>query len=316
MVHAEGSFEHGIELGVRLGNLELANPIMPASGCFGPELGRIVPLDTLGAVVTKTVFRARRAGNRAHRLSETPASMLNSIGIPSPGIERFRSEVLPRYRDIGVPVIVSIGGLALEDYWELTDDLEAEQIEALEVNVSCPNLEKGGLTIGANPDQVGTVVTGVAQRTALPVICKLTPNVTSIAEAAIASEQAGAAALTVANTFVGLAIDHRTRRPILGNGIGGLSGPAVKPLALRLVWEASRAVRIPIVGCGGVSSTRDVIEFLLAGASAVQVGTATFSQPDVMVRIVDELPAALAEVGVSKASELVGKLLMSEELAV
>jgi len=302
-----------VDLRTALGSLNLATPIMPASGCFGPELGAIVPLSSLGAVVTKTIFSARRSGNDPHRLTETAAGVLNSVGIPSPGVDAFRSDVLPRYQAIGVPVVVSIGGLRIEEYWQITEELEDANVDAFEVNVSCPNLERGGLTIGANPDQVGEVVAGVCARTNLPVLVKLTPNVTSIAEAACVAESVGAAALTVANTFLGLAVDLRTRRPVLGNAMGGLSGPAVKPLALRLVWEASRVVGIPVVGCGGISSATDAVEFLLAGASAVQVGTATFGRPDTMVRIVEELPAALALAGAESVQEVIGQLLVGND---
>ena len=301
------------DLRTALGPLNLATPIMPASGCFGPELAAIVPLGSLGAVVTKTIFSARRSGNHPHRLTETAAGVLNSVGIPSPGVAAFRSDVLPRYRAIGVPVVVSVGGLRVEEYWQITEELQDVGVDAFEVNVSCPNLERGGLTIGANADQVGEVVAGVRARTDRPVLVKLTPNVTSIVEAARVAESVGATALTVANTFLGLAVDVRARRPVLGNAMGGLSGPAVKPLALRLVWEASRAVGIPVVGCGGISSAVDAVEFLLAGASAVQVGTATFARPDTMTRIVEELPAALALAGATSVLEVVGQLLVGND---
>lgn len=297
-----------VDLRTELGPLVLATPVMPASGCFGPELAALVPLGSLGAVVTKTIFSARRSGNHPHRLTETASGVLNSVGIPSPGVGTFCSEVLPRYRAIGVPVVVSIGGLRVEEYWQITEELHDVEVDAFEVNVSCPNLERGGLTIGANPDQVGEVVAGVLDRTDRPVLVKLTPNVTSVVEAARVAESVGATALTVANTFLGLAIDLQERRPVLGNAMGGLSGPAVKPLALRLVWEASQAVGIPVVGCGGISSAVDAVEFLLAGASAVQVGTATFGRPDTMARIVEELPAALTLAGATSVRDVVGQL--------
>jgi dihydroorotate dehydrogenase (NAD+) catalytic subunit len=301
------------DLRTALGPLSLASPVMPASGCFGPELATIVPLSSLGAVVTKTVFSARRSGNFPHRLTETASGMLNSVGIPSPGISVFRKEVLPRYQAIGVPVVVSIGGLRVEEYWRITEELCDVDIDAFEVNVSCPNLERGGRTIGTNPDQVGEVVSGVCARTDRPVFVKLTPNVTSVVDAARVAEAAGATALTVANTFLGLAVDFRARRPVLGNAMGGLSGPAIKPLALRLVWEASRSVSIPIVGCGGITSAVDVVEFLLAGASAVQVGTANFGRPDTMVSIIDELPETLALAGATSVAELVGQLVVGSD---
>jgi dihydroorotate dehydrogenase (NAD+) catalytic subunit len=297
-----------VGLAVDLGRLRLANPVMPASGCFGPELGQVIELDRLGAVVTKTVFSGVRSGNPAHRLAETPSGMLNAVGIPSLGAQGFIDHTLPGYLASGAPVIVSIGGLAVEEYWQVTEELADIPCAAFEVNVSCPNLEHGGLEIGAEPRQVEAVVRGVVERTQRPVIVKLTPNVSRIDDIARASEESGAVAVTVANTFVGLAVDVATRTPTLGNGTGGLSGPAIKPLALRLVRQASLAVSIPVIGCGGISTTTDVVEFLIAGASAVQVGTANFTLPDSMTRIVDELPAMLDRLGATSVRELVGTL--------
>jgi dihydroorotate dehydrogenase (NAD+) catalytic subunit len=296
------------ELSVALGPLQLANPVMPASGCFGPELGALIALERLGAVVTKTVFSGVRSGNPAHRLAETPSGMLNAVGIPSLGAQGFIDHTLPGYLASGAPVVVSIGGLAVEEYWQVTDELADIPCAAFEVNVSCPNLEHGGLEIGAEPRQVEAVVRGVVERTRRPVIVKLTPNVSRIDDIARASEASGAAAVTVANTFVGLAVDVASRAPMLGNGTGGLSGPAIKPLALRLVRQASLAVSIPVIGCGGISSTQDVVEFLIAGATAVQVGTANFTLPDSMIRMVDELPAMLDRLGAASVLELVGTL--------
>lgn len=298
-----------VDLSTRIGPLALANPIMPASGCFGPELAALIPLHRLGALVTKTLFSATRSGNPAHRVADSGFGALNSVGIPSPGFQRFRDEVLPAYDAPGVPVIVSIGGLTPGEYWRVTEQVAELTVAALEVNVSCPNLEHGGLAISADPEELYRVVVGVVERAAgLPVIVKLTPNVGSISEIALASQEAGAIALTVANTFVGLAIDLERRRPVLGAGTGGYSGPGIKPLALRMVWESARTVSIPVIGCGGIVSAADAAEFLMAGAAAVQVGTATFSQPAAMVQIVDDLPAQLARLGMTSTSELVGSL--------
>ncbi|MDX3107934.1 dihydroorotate dehydrogenase [Nonomuraea angiospora] len=298
-----------MDLTANLSGLKLANPVMPASGCFGPELDALLPVRDLGAVVTKTVFTDRRSGNPAHRLTETEHGMLNSVGIPSPGTAHFTSEVLDGYRAFGVPVVASVGGLTVEEYWRMVEELDAERIDALEVNVSCPNLEHGGLAIGTDPAVVERLVTGVADRANVPVFVKLTPNVTSIGDIARAAEFAGAAGVTVCNTFPGLAIDVYSRRPVLGNAIGGLSGPAIKPLALRLVWQAGTAVDIPVIGCGGIRTARDVVEFLLAGATAVQVGTATFARPYVMSELVRGLAELCAELGVTTSAELVGGLL-------
>ncbi|GAB0105195.1 dihydroorotate dehydrogenase [Nocardia sp. JMUB6875] len=301
-----------MDMRVRIGGLELANPIMPASGCFGPELAAVMPLERLGALVTKTIFAAVRSGNPAHRLAETPHGMLNSVGIPSPGIARFRDEVLPRYRSFGTPVIVSVGGLVPDEYFEVTAELADEDFAAVEVNVSCPNLEAGGLAIGVDPLIVERVTRGVAARTQRPVIVKLTPNVSAIGELAAAAEAGGADAVTVANTFTGMAIDHTSRRPVLGNNVGGLSGPAIKPLALRQVWEAARRVAIPVIGCGGVCSAADAVEFLLAGATAVQVGTATFARPDAMITILDGLYDLARLDDVAAIRDLTGALRLNQ----
>jgi len=308
-VGATLSRDGDVDLSVPLGPLRLRNPVMPASGCFGPELAPLVPLHQLGALVTKTVFTAPRSGNAAPRLTDIGPGALNSVGIPSPGLDAFRARVLPAYAAHGTPVIVSIGALAVHDYFVIAEGLRAASFAAFEVNVSCPNLERGGVSIGADPHQVHRVTRGVVDRAGdRPVIVKLTPNVASVEEAAHAAEEAGAAALTVANTFVGLAVDLRRRRPVLGNGTGGLSGSGIKPLVLRLVWEASRAVAIPVIGCGGIATTADVAEFLIAGATAVQVGTATFSRPDTMRRMIDELPAQLSELGCRRVTDLIGSL--------
>lgn len=295
-------------LATRLGPLSLRNPVMPASGCFGPELAGIIPLARLGAVVTKTVFSGVRSGNPAHRLTETADGMLNAVGIPSPGARGFCEQLLPGYLAVGVPLVLSIGGLSVDEYWAVAEQLVEVPYAALEVNVSCPNLEHDGLEIGAEPRQLERVTRGIVERSQRPVIVKLTPNVTRIDEIARAAEAGGAAALTVANTYVGMAIDLTCRRPVLGNITGGLSGPAIKPLTLRLVWQVSQAVGIPVVGCGGITNADDVVEYLVAGASAVQVGTATFTRPDTMIRILDDLPAALASVGATSVQEVVGTL--------
>lgn len=299
-------------LGVRVGGLELANPVMPASGCFGPELGALIDLDRLGALVTKTVFFGPRSGNPAHRLAETHGGMLNSVGIPSRGVDSFVERILPAYARWRPPTIVSIGGLAVDEYFMLAERLgDLPGVAALEVNVSCPNLEAGGIEMGANPREVERVVRGVVDRARVPVFAKLTPNVTSIVELATASEQGGAAAITAINTFVGLAIELDERRPVLGTALGGLSGPAIKPLALRMVWAVARSVSIPVIGVGGISSARDALEFLVVGARAVQVGTATFTRPNAMLTILDGMEAYLREHRIADVNELIGTLRMA-----
>lgn len=296
------------DLNIRLGELTLKNPVMPASGCFGPELAPLFPISFLGAVVTKTVFSRVRSGNPSHRLTETAHGMLNAVGIPSHGVSAFLEDTLPRYAEHGVPVVVSVGGLTVDEYLTAVEQLAGAEYAALEINVSCPNLEHGGLEIGAAPTQVEEVVRGVVERTEQPVIVKLTPNVAKIDDIARAAEAAGATALTVSNTVLGMAIDLRSRRPVLGNNTGGLSGPAMKPIALRLVWEAAQAVDIPIIGCGGIVTARDAAEFLVAGATAVQIGTANFTRPDAMMRVIEGLPSIMAELQVRTIPELVGSL--------
>lgn len=295
-------------LGVSVGTLHLNNPVMPASGCFGPELAPLLSVPDLGAVVTKTVFAERRAGNPAHRLTETAYGMLNSVGIPSPGSIGFRDGLLRQYQEFGVPVIVSIGGLFTKEYFRVAEDLQDEDIAAFEINVSCPNLEEGGLAMGTSPRLVAEVVAGIYQRVNRPLIVKLTPSVTSIADIALAAQDAGAAAVTVCNSFSGLAINIDDRSNALGNGAGGYTGPALKPLALRLVRDAAQAVQIPVIGCGGISSARDVAEFLIAGASAIQVGTATFTRPHTMAQIIADLGPLCQQMGVERIADLIGTL--------
>lgn len=309
---ADGTMPVATDLSVAIGSLRLANPVMPASGCFGPQLATVIDLNQLGALVTKTIFLDRRAGNPAHRLDETFHGMLNSVGIPSPGLRGFLDSILPQYLMWSPPTIVSLGGLSVEEYWDLAEQLaeapESAAIAAYELNVSCPNLEKSGLEIGAEPRAVEQVVRGVVDRVDVPVIAKLTPNVTSISDLAVAAEAGGAAAITVANTFVGMTIDPMTRTPVIGNVVGGVSGPAMKPLALRLAWAAARSVSIPVIGCGGVATGSDALEYLIAGSVAVQVGTATFTRADSMLRVLSELRGLLIEHGVRSVDEIVGTL--------
>ncbi|GAB3261504.1 beta/alpha barrel domain-containing protein [Arthrobacter pigmenti] len=297
-----------VDLAVALGEVSMANPVMPASGCFGPELAHLLPLEQLGAVVTKTVFAVERAGNPAHRLTETAFGMLNSVGIPSPGSERFRNGLLRQYQAGSGNVVVSVGGLFTQEYYTIAEDLADEDIAALEVNVSCPNLEHGGLAIGTSPQGVADVVQGIRGITDLPLFVKLTPTVSSIGEIAKAAEDAGATAVTVSNSFSGLAVNIYDRASALGSGAGGYTGPAVKPLALKLVHDAAQAVDIPVIGCGGISTAEDVIEFLIAGATAVQIGTATFTRPTAMSEIIADLEPLCHRLNVSKISELIGTL--------
>ena len=291
------------------GGLGLQNPVMPASGCFGPELARIIDLNLLGALVPKTIFFNPRAGNPAPRIAESPAGMLNSIGIPSKGVEHFLDSIFPAYKGYDPPTIVSIGGLAIHEYFELAARLNGVPgVAALEINISCPNLEAGGLEIGADPRNVEDVVRGVTDRFHGPVIAKLTPNVTSIAEIARASEAGGATAVSAINTFSGMVVDVEARRPISGTNTGGISGPAVRPMAVRMVWQVANAVRIPVIGMGGITNADDALQFILAGATAIAVGTANFTHPATMVEVVDGLRSYLDERSIGSIAELTGAM--------
>jgi dihydroorotate dehydrogenase (NAD+) catalytic subunit len=292
------------------GGLHLQNPVLPASGCFGPELAGIIDLNALGALVPKTIFFNPRAGNPAPRIAESPAGMLNSIGIPGKGIEHFISSILPGYTALKeVPTIVSIGGLAVHEYFELADRLNGvDGVAGLEINISCPNLEAGGLEIGADTRTVEQVVRGVTDRFTGPVIAKLTPNVTSIAEIARASESGGATAVSAINTFSGMVVDVQARRPVSGTTTGGISGPAIRPMAVRMVWQVSNAVTIPVIGIGGINNAHDALEFILAGATAVAIGTANFTHPTTMIEVTHDLLAYLDENGIKHISDLTGSL--------
>jgi dihydroorotate dehydrogenase (NAD+) catalytic subunit len=294
---------------VRVGPLTLANPVLTASGTFGygdeePELTRV---RELGGIVTKTLTCEPRAGNPPPRICETPSGMLNSIGLQNVGVERFCREKLPKLAALGVPVIVSVGGRRAEEFEEAVSRLEeSEGIAAYEINISCPNVKSGGLEFCQVPSAAAAVIEGARRRTRRPLWAKLSPNVTSIGEVARAVEAAGADGVSAINTFVGLAIDPRTRRSRLGGGSGGLSGPAIRPLALARVREAVRAVRIPVIGIGGIASAEDALEFLIAGASAVQVGTAGFRDPAAAAGIVEGIERFLRDEGIAGVAEIIG----------
>lgn len=293
---------------MNIGSLVLANPVMPASGCFGPELAPVVPLAGLGAVVTKTVFSQTRSGNPANRLTEVPGGMLNSVGIPSVGMAAFRARVLPAYQRLGPPVVVSLGGLSATDFWGATAEIADARPDAFEINLSCPNLEHGP-DVGSTPSEIERITLGVCDRAeGTPVIVKLKPNVGAIETMARAAEAGGAAAVTVANTYPAMTVNLDERRASLGNNTGGLSGPAVRPLVMQLVWQTASAVEIPVIACGGVTEARDAVEYLIAGATAVQVGTATFTRPTTMSDIIAKLPGLLDDLAVDTVRDLIGSL--------
>lgn len=294
-----------------LGPLQLRNPVLTASGTFGygEEMASFVPLSRLGAIVCKTITRQPRAGNAPPRTCETAAGMLNAIGLQNVGIERFLLEKLPYLQAIGTPLVVNIAGESVEDFAWLAAQManRAIGIGALELNISCPNVAHG-LDFATDAILTEQLVSRVRAETSLPLLVKLSPNVTDIALSARAAEAGGADALSVANTFVGMAIDTRTRRARLSNVMGGLSGPAIKPLALRAVYRCHQAVQIPIVGIGGIMTVEDAIEFFIAGASAVQIGTATFVQPDAAITILDGLESYLHSQQMNSIQELIGSL--------
>ncbi|MFM7108143.1 MAG: dihydroorotate dehydrogenase [Planctomycetaceae bacterium] len=298
------------DLSVTLGRLRLPNPILVASGTFGygREMTGFVDLSRLGGVVPKTITPLPRPGNVPWRTVETAAGLLNSIGLDNDGVEAFLAKLLPWLASCGAPVIVSIAGANEGEFTALAARLDGVPgVAALELNISCPNVSHG-VDLGTDPAACRSVVAGVRKATSLPVIAKLTPNVTDVAAVARGARDGGADAVTLINTCQGMAVDWRRRKPMLGNVVGGLSGPAIKPIALRCVHQVRRAVDIPIIGVGGIMTIDDVMEFLVTGASAVQVGTANFAEPVVSTRLLDELPAALAELGASRVADVVGTL--------
>ena len=271
-----------VDLTTQVGSLTLKNPVMPASGTFSRDLAKVFDLEQLGAHVLKTITPQARRGNPVPRVSETPAGMLNSIGIPSKGVDEFLDRVIPLYERYETPLVVSISADTGGEFAELCYKVTVPGVAAIEANISCPNLEEDGKAFAMQPDSTLTVIEKLRQVTNLPLWAKLTPNTGEIALVAQAAEAGGADALVVANTILGMSIDVETFRPTLGNIMGGLSGPAVKPIFLRMVYQCRKAVDLPIVGCGGISTAVDAVEYLLAGACAVQVGTATFIHPEAM----------------------------------
>lgn len=295
---------------VTIGGLKLRNPVLTASGTFGygQELSSFVNLEKLGGIVCKTVTRHPRAGNAPPRTCETASGMLNAIGLQNVGIDKFIVEKLQYIKQFDVPLIVNIAGESVEDFGFLARTLsEVEGVSALELNISCPNVAHG-LDFATDPNLTEDVVSHVKKATTLPVLVKLSPNVTDITLMARAAEQGGADALSLVNTFVGMAIDVRTRRPRLSNVTGGLSGPAIKPLALRAVYRCSQAVQIPLVGIGGIMNADDAIEFILAGASAIQIGTAHFIQPDAALRVAQGIEEYMTTYKVQNLKTLVGAI--------
>lgn len=299
------------DLSVTIAGLALRNPVMTASGTFGygEEFAEYVDLEAIGAFVTKGLSLKPRAGNPTPRIVETPGGMLNAIGLQNVGIDAFIEKKVPFLRTVATPAIVNFFGHTIDEYAELARRLDAiPEVAGLEVNISCPNVKQGGIVFGTDPQCASEVVTACREATIKPLIVKLSPNVTDIVSMAKACSDAGADALSLINTLTGMAIDLDRRRPVLANITGGLSGPAVKPVALRMVWQVARAVQLPIIGIGGIMNARDALEFILAGATAVQVGTASFINPGAAQAIAVGMEAWLAEHGVQDVKSLIGAL--------
>ena len=301
------------DLTVDLNGLTLANPVMTASGTAGNgrELGGLIDLRRLGAFVVKGVSMGPREGNPPPRIVETSAGLLNAIGLQNPGVEAFVDGEMPYLRDLGIPVIVNIYGNDEDEYAEVARVLEGvEGVSGVEVNISCPNVRKGGLAFGTDPSVAANLVEAVRAEFSRHLMVKLSPNVTDVVEIAKAVEGAGADSVSLINTLLGMAVDSETRRPMLANVVGGLSGPAIKPVALRMVWQVASALSVPVVGIGGIMTAADAVEFIIAGASAVQVGTATFVNPAAALEVIDGIAGYLERHEIPSVGELVGTLIV------
>ena len=297
------------DLSVRLGSLHLPNPLIAASGCFGYglEYEEVADLASLGGVCVKGLFMTEREGHAPPRIVETPAGMINAIGLQGIGVHRFVKEKLPLLRERGARVFVNVCGTTIDEYVQVSQVLtDAGGVAAIELNISCPNIKEGGIQFGCSLAGTGAVVAAVRKATHLPVIPKLTPNVTDVASFARAAEDAGADAVSLVNTFLAMAIDVETRRPTITNVLGGLSGPAIRPIAVRMVWECAREVSIPVIGMGGITDARDALEFILAGATAVQIGTANFVDPFVWTKVLAGLDDYMERHQVERLSDLIG----------
>lgn len=297
-------------LAVELPGLSLKNPIMPASGCFGfgKEYAQLYDLSKLGAIMIKATTLETRLGNPTPRVAETPAGMLNAIGLQNPGLAKVMANELPWLEQYDVPIIANVAGTLTEDYVDVAEAIsKAPNVYALELNISCPNVKQGGITFGTDPLIAEELTRAVKEVSSVPVYVKLSPNVTNVVEIAKAVEAGGADGITMINTLLGLRLDTRTGRPIIANVTGGLSGPAIKPVALRMVYDVAKQVSLPIIGMGGVSNIDDVIDFLSAGASAVAVGTANFVDPFICPTLIDQLPEKLDDLGYKTVNDLVGR---------
>jgi dihydroorotate dehydrogenase (NAD+) catalytic subunit len=298
------------DLSVNICGVDFKNPIIPASGVFGygREYEELFPLSRLGGIATKGTTLHRRTGNLAPRIAETPSGMLNSVGLQNPGIDHFIDVELPNLLEKDTVILSNFAGSTVEECVEVAEKLDATDVHMLELNISCPNVKQGGAAFGTSCEMAAEVTSQVRRATKKPLVVKLSPNVTSIVDIAKAVESAGADAVSLINTLLGMRIDINTGRPILKNNVGGMSGPAVFPIAVRMVWQVANAVNIPVIGMGGVSSGRDAIELMMAGASAVQVGAAIFTDPYAPVKIIDEMNEILDSKGISSVKDIIGSV--------
>lgn len=306
-------------LDLKLPGLDLKNPVMPASGCFGfgKEFANLYPLEELGAIMIKATTEHQRFGNETPRVAETPAGMLNAIGLQNPGLEAVIDTELPRLAQYNVPIIANVAGSTIEEYTEVAKAISAvPNVHAIELNISCPNVKTGGIAFGTDPVIAAKLTKAVKEVSEVPVYVKLSPNVSSIVSIAKAIEMAGADGLTMINTLLGMRLDLKTGKPVLANGTGGLSGPAIKPVAIRMIYEVKKAVTIPIIGMGGIQTAEDALEYFYAGASAVAVGTANFVNPFVCPEIIKALPELLKKHGFNHISECIGRSHKNEGEAV
>lgn len=302
-----------VQLNTKIGSLELKNPVMTASGTFGygTEYADFMDISRLGAIIVKGTTLNPRQGNPYPRMAETPSGMLNAVGLQNKGVDYFVDHIYPEVRKIQTNIIVNVSGSCIDDYVQTAGIINTlDDIPAIELNISCPNVKQGGMAFGVNPDSAAQVVAAVRKAYDKTLIVKLSPNVTDITEIARAVEGAGADSVSLINTMLGMAIDAEKRKPILSTVTGGMSGPAVKPVALRMVWQTAKAVKIPVIGLGGICSATDAVEFLLAGASAIQIGTANFIDPSISEKVVDGIEEYLNRHGFNSIQDIIGALLI------
>jgi len=298
-----------VNLGISIGDLQFKNPVMTASGTFGygPEFDDFMDVSRLGAIFIKGLTLEPREGNRYPRMAETPAGMLNAVGLQNKGVDYFEKSIYPKIKDYDTQIIVNINGNYIEDYVNLAMRMDAlDRIPGIELNISCPNVKMGGMVFGTNLDSAREVTKAVRAAYSKKLIVKLSPNVTNVADFARVAEEEGADSISLINTLLGMAVDVKNMKPSLSTITGGLSGPAIKPVALRMVWQVARAVKIPVIGMGGIMTTSDALEFLLAGATAVQIGTASFIDPQAAIKILDGIEEFMIEKGFSDISEIIG----------